>query len=161
MTYNANGPDDRNHDQEVVVRDQWQQVMTPTGPVTQQVAVTEMHDEVAARRARARWISGLVSFLFGILVVLIALRFLLKAIIANPDNGFVQFIYSVTEPFVAPFLTILPATSNREGQVWEWSSLIAIAIYLMLDWMPVKLIHLLIVRPASGSTATRVERSGK
>ena len=161
MTYDANGRDDRDHDQEVVMRDQRQQMMTPAGPVVQQVTVTEMHDEMTARRARARWISSLVSFLFGILVVLIAIRFLLKALVANPDNDFVQFIYAVTEPFVAPFLTILPPASNREGQVLEWSALIAIAIYLLLDWVLVKLIHLLIVRPASGSSATTVERWDK
>jgi hypothetical protein len=115
MSENANDPGNQRYDQEMVVRDQYQQVITPTGPVAQQVSVTEMRDELAARRARARWISGLVSFFFGLLVVLIAIRFVFKALVANPDNGFVQFIYNVTEPFVAPFLTILPATSNREG----------------------------------------------
>jgi hypothetical protein len=39
--------------------------------------------------------------------------------------------------------------------------LIAIVVYLLLDWIIVKLIHLIIVRPTSGTTATRVERWSK
>jgi len=161
MSSYTNGPNDERHDQEVVVRDQWQPVMTPTGEAIQQVAVTEVRDEMAARWARAKWINTLISLFFGTLVTLIGLRFILKALVANPDNGFVQFIYKVTEPFVAPFLTIVPATSNREGQVWEWSSLIAIGVYLLLNWLIAKLVTLLIVRPASGTSSTRIERLGK
>ena len=161
MTNYANGPNDERHDQEVVVRDQWQQVMTPTGEAIQQVAVTEVRDDMTARWARAKWINTLISLVFGILVTMIGLRFVLKALVANPDNAFVQFVYNVTEPFVAPFLTIFPATSNRDGQVWEWSSLIAIGVYLLLNWLIAKLVTLIVVRPASGTSSTRVERLGK
>ena len=44
-----------------------------------------------------------VSLLFGVLVTLILLRIVLLLLVANPGNDIVDFIYSVTEPFVAPF----------------------------------------------------------
>ena len=44
-----------------------------------------------------------VSVLFGILAVLIALRILLLLFAANAGNAIVDFVYGATEPFVAPF----------------------------------------------------------
>jgi uncharacterized protein YggT (Ycf19 family) len=44
-----------------------------------------------------------VSLLFGILVVLIALRIFLLLFGANEGNVIVDFIYGITEPFVLPF----------------------------------------------------------
>jgi YggT family protein len=49
------------------------------------------------------WVRRVLSFLFGILVVLLLLRIVLLLLIADPSNDIVNFIYSVTEPFVAPF----------------------------------------------------------
>lgn len=44
-----------------------------------------------------------VSLLFGILVVLIALRIFLLLFGANEGNVIVDFIYGITEPFIVPF----------------------------------------------------------
>ena len=49
------------------------------------------------------WVRRVLSFLFGILVVLLLLRIVLLLLIADPANDIVNFVYSVTEPFVAPF----------------------------------------------------------
>jgi len=50
--------------------------------------------------ARARRIVGLI---FSVLVTLIGLRIVLLLLGANAGNALVDFIYGVTEPFVAPF----------------------------------------------------------
>lgn len=44
-----------------------------------------------------------LSLLFGILAVLILLRILFLLLVANESNPIVDFVYAVTEPFVAPF----------------------------------------------------------
>ena len=44
-----------------------------------------------------------VALLFGILIVLIGLRFLLLALAANAGNALVDFIYNTSEPFVSVF----------------------------------------------------------
>ena len=45
----------------------------------------------------------IVALLFGILIIVIGLRFVLLALAANAGNGLVDFIYNVSEPFVAVF----------------------------------------------------------
>ena len=49
------------------------------------------------------YVRRIVVLLFGILTVLIALRIILLLLGANAGNGLVDFVYGVTEPFVAPF----------------------------------------------------------
>ena len=146
------------YDREIVVRDQQQQVMTPSGPVMQSVYVTEQRDRLAAQRARFRWISGLIALLFGTLETLILARIVLKLLNANPDNGIFKFVYGVTSPFVRPFLTILPAPSFGNGSVLELSSIVAFFAYMLVGVAIERLLRILILRPPSGTTATRVER---
>lgn len=49
------------------------------------------------------YVRRVIVLLFGILAVLLLLRILLLLLGANAGNGLVDFIYGVTEPFVAPF----------------------------------------------------------
>ena len=49
------------------------------------------------------WARRVLSLVFGVLVTLLILRIVLLLLVANPGNEIVGFIYSVTEPFVAPF----------------------------------------------------------
>jgi hypothetical protein len=89
-------------------------------------------------------ISRVINYAFRILESLILIRVLLKALGGNPINGFVMFIYTITEPFVMPFLTVfnVPNISTSIG-VLELGSLIAIAFYILLNYAIVKLILIL------------------
>lgn len=153
-------PNEPQYDREIVVRDQYQQVMTPGGPMMQSVSVTEQRDRLAAQAARFRWISGLVALIFGTLETLILARIVLKLLNANPDNGIIRFIYGFTRPFVAPFLTILPEPTFGNGSVLELSSIVAFFAYMLVGVGIERFLRLLILRPPSGTTATRVERRG-
>lgn len=149
-------PGDPAYDQEVVARAERQEVVTPSGEVVgQDVAVAELVDNVEARRSNANWIAGLVYFLFGVIEIAIALRVLLKLIAANADAGFARFIYGVTGPFVAPFQNIVGTPAADNGATFEVSSVLAIIVYLILSWIIVRLLQLLIDRPASGVSASR------
>lgn len=149
-------PGDPGYDQEVVARSERRNVVTPDGEVVgQDVVTSEMVDNAEARRSSANWIAGLVYFIFGVIEIAIALRILLKLLAANPNAGFAQFIYSVTGPFVAPFEGIVGTPSASNGSVFEISSVLAIIVYLILSWIIVRLLQLLIDRPASGVSATR------
>lgn len=66
----------------------------------------------------------------GVLVTLIALRFVLLLLGANVNTGFGLLILSLTQPFVAPFL---PLFGEQQSRV-ELSDLIAIAVYLLVGW---------------------------
>ena len=80
-------------------------------------------------------------FLIGLITALIAIRFLLKALGASSQAQFVGFVYGVTGPMVAPFQGIFP-TSAQGYYILEPSSLIAIAIYLLIGWAIVTLIKI-------------------
>ena len=80
-----------------------------------------------------------VSLLFGILAVMIGLRILLLLFVANQQNAVVDFVYGVTEPFVAPFRGIFQfdAVTPGGGSVFDIAALVA-----LIGWL---LIYLLIV----------------
>ncbi len=75
----------------------------------------------------------LIWFLLGIIEILLAFRFVLKMIGANPLSGFASFIYSVSAPFAFPFLGIVGTTSSGSSVI-EWSTVIAAFVFLVLAW---------------------------
>lgn len=77
-------------------------------------------------------------YLLGILNILLAFRFLLKLTAANPSAGFSSFIYTVSQPFTAPFLNVF-RVSRVEGNVFEWTTLLAMAVYSLIAWGIVKI----------------------
>ena len=90
-------------------------------------------------------VSGLIDL--GTLVVcgLIALRFLLKLMAANPSNPFAALVYFLSTPFVAIFIGLTPAPSFEGIQI-EFFDLIAILVYFLLDWAVVRLLWVLFAR---------------
>lgn len=92
-----------------------------------------------------------VWYVLGLLEVLLALRFLLRLTAANPAAGFTDFVYSMTAPLIAPFAAVFPATAV-EGNVFEWSTLLAMLVYWLAAWAIVKLF--LMGRPVSDTEAS-------
>ena len=81
-------------------------------------------------------------FLAGLIGVLLAFRFFLKLTGASPQAEFVGFIYGVTGPLVAPFRGIF-ADSGQGFFIFEPSTLVALAVYLLLGWGIVTLIKIM------------------
>ena len=77
-------------------------------------------------------------YLFGLLEILLAFRFVLKLTGANAAAGFTSFIYGTTAIFTAPFRAVFPTTAVS-GSVFEWTTLLAIAVYALLGWGIAKL----------------------
>ena len=76
-----------------------------------------------------RW-SRVIGYIVGVIEVILAARFVLKLLGANPASGFVDFIYAITYPFVLPFLGIFRNLEEQElSAVLEWSTLVAMAVY--------------------------------
>ncbi len=69
-----------------------------------------------------------VWYLLSLLEVLLVFRFALKLTGANPSAGFTSFIYAITWPFTAPFLTVFPKTAVQ-GSIFEWTTLLAMFVY--------------------------------
>ena len=89
----------------------------------------------------------IVWYLLGILEVLLAFRFLLKLLAANSGAGFTNLIYSITQPFAAPFLNVFRIV-RVEGSVLEWTTLLAMLVY----WLVATAIIRLLVMSKTTST---------
>ena len=92
----------------------------------------------------------IVWYLLGLLEVLLAFRFVLKLMGANPEAGFSSFIYAITWPFAAPFLAVFQRTVIQ-GSIFEWTTLLAMLVYFLIAFAIIKL--LLIGKTVSTSEA--------
>ena len=105
---------------------------------------------VAASPGPLYYARRVVSLLFGILAVLIALRIILLLLVANEGNAIVDFVYNVTEPFVAPFRGIFQFDVVRAGS----SQLDLGAVVALIGWLLIYLLIIAILRLGDRNTAT-------
>lgn len=94
-----------------------------------------------------------IWYILGVIEVLLAFRFVLKLLGANPLSGFVSFIYSLSALFVAPFYGIL-GNPSVSGSVLEWSTIIAGIVYFVIAWGIVYLFQL--IKPVSPTEVSQV-----
>lgn len=80
-----------------------------------------------------------VYYILGLVEVLLAFRLVLKLLGANAGAGFTSFIYSVTGPFAAPFLSVFKVT-KVEGSVFEWTTILAMFVYWVIALGIIKLL---------------------
>lgn len=80
----------------------------------------------------------IVWYILGILEALLAFRFVLKLLAANPEAGFTNFIYAATYVFAAPFLNVF-GVSQVQGAVFEWTTLLAMVVYWLVAYAIIKL----------------------
>jgi hypothetical protein len=101
------------------------------------------YDPYANKRVTAYRVIQLVYVVFGLIEGLIAIRFVLKALGANPSAGFAQFIYGITAPLVAPFYGLF-GNPAAQGSVLEVHSIVALIVYALLAWLVVRLTWIMV-----------------
>lgn len=69
--------------------------------------------------------------------------------------GFAKLIYGLSGVLMAPFSALF-GTGRVQGAVFEWSALVAIAIYALIAWGIVMLIRAVVPR-RHAETVQRVE----
>lgn len=86
-----------------------------------------------------------IWYVIGLVEVVLVFRFILKLFGANPNSGFVDFAYTISGLFSAPFRGIF-STPTQEGDivrsVFETGTLVAIIVYALIGWGLVKLVNL-------------------
>ena len=93
--------------------------------------------------ARTRTIATrVVWMLASILLVLLAFRFVLAALGANPVNPFAGFIYRATYPFVAPFFSLFGYHLTYGVSQIEVFTLVAMAVYAIVAWGLTRLVNI-------------------
>jgi hypothetical protein len=90
-------------------------------------------------------VGNVIWYILGVIEILLGFRFALKLLGANPESGFVDFVYTITGILTAPFDNIIGVTSTKSGDiksVFEPSILVAMAVYALVAWGIVKLINI-------------------
>jgi hypothetical protein len=117
---------------------------TPTPPASRVDHVESVaYDPYQARRAAAFRVSQIIYWIFGLIIGLVAVRFVLKLLGANPAAGFAEFIYGVTSILVAPFVGLF-GNPQAQGSVLEVQSLVAIVVYALLAWLLARLAWIIV-----------------
>ncbi|HET9098393.1 MAG TPA: hypothetical protein VFN51_02135 [Candidatus Saccharimonadales bacterium] len=108
---------------------------TTDGGVTTQT--TRVNDDLAARRPAENTpnvLARIIWFIAGVIIALLAFRFVFVLLGANSGNGFVDFIYNVSHPFAAPFFGIFSYNVRYGVSRFEFSSLVAMAVYALIAY---------------------------
>jgi YggT family protein len=129
---------------------------TPTATTVYQTETTTRNLS-ATRRTQAFTFQQVIYLLFGILEGLLGIRFVLGLLGANPGAGFAQFIYGITDPFLAPFVGLF-GEPRFEGMTLEWNALVAILVYAMLAGLLVKVLTIVMGNRQSDTQTTRSSR---
>ena len=73
----------------------------------------------------------IVWYILYTIETLLAFRFVLKLLGANPDAGFSMFIYNITYILAAPFLNVFKVI-KVSGSTFEWTTILAMFVYWIL-----------------------------
>jgi uncharacterized protein YggT (Ycf19 family) len=103
-------------------------------------------------------VSQLIWLIAAVIDVLVALRFALKLIAANPASSFASFIYSITDILVGPFTGLVRTPTTQNGMVFDVASLFAVVVYTLLAFIIVQLLHILFGGTGSTRRVTTFER---
>jgi YggT family protein len=111
------------------------------------------YDPYAGRRTLSVKLTQAIYLIVGLVEVLLLVRFVLKALAANAEVGFAQFIYSVTGPLVAPFVGLFGASPAGAGAVLEPYTILAVVVYGAVGWLLARLVWLLVGETRSAHVA--------
>ena len=115
-------------------------VTTPAN--AEQVTEKEVREVSEAAPSRTTVAERIIWYIAGVLLVLLAFRFVLALLGANPANGFADFIYDTSHPFVAPFFSLFGYNLQYGVSRFETFTLVAMAVYAIIAYGLAKLVTL-------------------
>jgi uncharacterized protein YggT (Ycf19 family) len=87
---------------------------------------------------------GFLNFFVGLVELFLAFRFVLKLFGANAANGFVDWIYDMSDALLEPFRGIFPVRVFENAYVLEFSTLFAMLVYLIAGLLLLALIDTIV-----------------
>jgi len=96
-------------------------------------------DSPTAERRAALLVASIISYVLGVVELFLTFRFLLLLFGANGSNAFVNIIYSLTDPLVAPFRGIF-SNAVQGIAVFDWSTILAMIVYAVIAYVIIGLI---------------------
>ena len=133
-------------------------VTTPAPVAAVDHTTATAYDPYSSRRQTSYRLVQAIYLVFGLIEAVVAIRIVLRALGANPEAGFAQFIYGLSAPLVAPFAGLF-GNPQYSGSVLEVHSIVALVVYALLAWLVIKLAWLMFgeTRSAVATTAASVE----
>lgn len=95
----------------------------------------------------------IVWYILGVIEALLAFRFVLRLLAANPGATFTNIIYSLSYPFAAPFIAVFRSSHVSAG-TFEWTTLLAMVVYWLIAMAIIRLFIM-------GKPVTRTEATYK
>lgn len=114
--------------------------VTPDGTLVQER--TRSTDSQASPKST---VVNIIWYIYGLVAILLVIRFILRLTGANGSAGFVKMTYSITDVLSKPFDAIFGVTTASNGNftsVFEPSILVAIVVYGLIAWGIIKLINI-------------------
>lgn len=125
-------------------------------PVGNPVSFVEASQETNLDRAKRRsWVVNSVSFLLGMLEMVLVLRFFFRLLAADQDKSLLLIPYNLSQVFVAPFQGIFRDQVLGTHSVFELSTLIAMGVFILLAWGLISLSCAVFVPNDSGRQRAR------
>ena len=125
----------------VAVRDH-RDAVTEEGEV-----VTRRADGYSLARGWMRVFNMLIGFILLLIETALAFRLAFKLAGANAGNGFVNFIYDVSNPFIAPFKGILNHSTSGKT-IFEPETVIAMVVWAIVAVLLIVLVNIVTSAPA-------------
>jgi len=119
--------------------------------IDQQERVTKVSDDTGTQEVRevskthvggTTLVARIVWYIAGVILTLLAFRFVLILLGANRNSGFADFIYTASNPLVAPFYGLFNYDLDYGVSRFEIYTLIAMAVYTVIAFGIVRLITL-------------------
>jgi len=117
------------------------EVVQPVDPAYVHTNATEVR-RVSYTPSPLATIERLIVFIFSLIELLIVARIVLLLVAARESNAIVQFIYNVSDIFVAPFRGILGINEVQAGA----AALDVAAIVALIGWIIIELIVIALIR---------------
>lgn len=123
------------------------QVTQTTKTVTPPPVQTEHPQKVYEKKKTIFRTYQVIWYILGVIEILLTFRVLLKMLGANINSPFVSLIYIITDPLAGPFNGIFGVGVNQQGALFEWSTLVAMAVYALIAYALIQLMQL--VKPTT------------
>lgn len=102
--------------------------------------VVETNNDVDGSNSTALTIANFVYILTGAVLSLLVVRIIFSLLGANRTNGFADFIYSLSQPLVAPFIGLFSIETQFGVSRLEIESVVAMIVYALLGWLLVRIV---------------------
>lgn len=91
----------------------------------------------------SKLLKDLAAFTVALIEILLVFRFVLRLLGANPNAGFVNWIYQTTQPLLKPFLFAFPTPKISGSFVLEFTTLFAIFAYAFIGYLIQELLYII------------------